>query len=240
MYVMHRITTYMWSLCNIFLHLSAAITPFVALSADQWCVRCLLITESPKTPGHYRYQIWVLVISSSMGMPIYCFLKTFELCYLDSVAPARWYFLPPVYTCLKGVALVQHSEATLTHSVIHMFECVCVRGEWDHYSLFQGQTPCPCLHTAVWLPTPVSAYCGPLESPYIFIYRIYRNAVSVDEARDGSQKNTQGVWPCKLPIDSLPLQQLASSPALMSCLSKQPRRWFLTAVADTVQKKRHT
>ena len=24
------------------------------------CVRCLLITESPKTPGHYRYRIWVL------------------------------------------------------------------------------------------------------------------------------------------------------------------------------------
>ena len=28
-------------------------------------------------------------ISSSMGMPIYCFLKTFELYYLDSVLPAR-------------------------------------------------------------------------------------------------------------------------------------------------------
>jgi len=60
-------------------------------------------------------------------------------------------------------------------------------------------------------------------------------AVSLDEARDGTQKNTQ----CKLPIDILPLQQLASSPALMSCLSKQTRRWFLTAVGDTVPKKRH-
>ena len=27
---------------------------------DLLCVRCLLITESPKTPSHYRYQIWVL------------------------------------------------------------------------------------------------------------------------------------------------------------------------------------
>jgi len=62
-------------------------------------------------------------------------------------------------------------------------------------------------------------------------------AVSLDEARDGTQKNTQGVWPCKLPIDSLPLQLLGLSPALMSCLSKQPRRWFPTApVGDTVQK----
>jgi len=24
------------------------------------CERCLLITESPKTPGHYRYLIWVI------------------------------------------------------------------------------------------------------------------------------------------------------------------------------------
>jgi hypothetical protein len=65
-------------------------------------------------------------------------------------------------------------------------------------------------------------------------------AVSLDEARDGTQKNTQGVWPCKLPIDSLLLQQLASSPALMSCLNTQPCRWFPTAVGDTVQKKRQT
>jgi len=36
---------------------------------------------------------------------------------------------------VPGVALAQHSEATLTPRVIHMFECVCVRGEWDHNSL---------------------------------------------------------------------------------------------------------
>jgi len=65
-------------------------------------------------------------------------------------------------------------------------------------------------------------------------------AVSLDEARDGTQKNTQGVWTCKLPMESIPLQQLASSPALMSCLSKQPRHWFPTAVGDTVQKNRRT
>jgi len=27
---------------------------------EVWCVRCLLITESLKTPGHYRYLFWVL------------------------------------------------------------------------------------------------------------------------------------------------------------------------------------
>jgi len=48
MYVMRRLTTYMWSLCNIFLHLPAAITPFVALSADQSVVQwaCQFIVSS--------------------------------------------------------------------------------------------------------------------------------------------------------------------------------------------------
>jgi len=69
-----------------------------------------------------------------------CFVKTFQLFYFDSVLPARWCFLPPVYTCLNGVALAQHSEATLTPRVIQMFECVCVRGEWDHYSLSRKKT----------------------------------------------------------------------------------------------------
>jgi len=49
---------------------------------------------------------------------------------------------------------------------------------------------------------------------------------AVGLARDGTQYNTQGVWPCKLPIDSLPLQILAMSPDLMGDLRKQPRRCF--------------
>jgi len=44
-------------------------------------------------------------------------------------------------------------------------------------------------------------------------------AVGLDVAR-GTQSNTQGVWPCKLPIDSLPLQLFAKSPKLMSVMSK--------------------
>ena len=39
MYVMHRLTIYMRFLFNIFLHLYAAITPFVAFSADQSVVQ---------------------------------------------------------------------------------------------------------------------------------------------------------------------------------------------------------
>ena len=29
--------------------------PLVPSLSSSWCVRCLLITESPKTPSHYRY-----------------------------------------------------------------------------------------------------------------------------------------------------------------------------------------
>ena len=55
---------------------------------------------------------------------------------------------------------------------------------------------------------------------------ILNYAVGLDVARDVTQCNTQGVWPCKLPIDSLPLQILAISPDLMEALRKQPRRNF--------------
>ena len=48
-------------------------------------------------------------------------------------------------------------------------------------------------------------------------------AGGLDLARDGTQCNTQGVWPCKLPIDSLSLQLLAMSSDLMKTLCKYPR-----------------
>jgi len=55
--------------------------------------------------------------------------------------------------------------------------------------------------------------------------------VGLDFARDGTQSNTQGMWPCKLQIDSLFLQLLAKSPERMPDLSKQPRRNFPNTVA---------
>jgi len=53
---------------------------------------------------------------------------------------------------------------------------------------------------------------------------ILNYAVGLDVARVGMQFNPQGVWPCKLSINSLPLQLLAMSPDLMETLRKQPRR----------------
>jgi len=120
-YVMYPWTTYMWSLCNIFMHPPASITPFVALSADQSVVwwACQFIVSSKHS--------------------------SFNCTTFDSVLPARWCLLPPVYTCLNGVALAQHSEVTLTPRVIHMFEYVCVRGEQDHYSLSRDSQQWPSL-----------------------------------------------------------------------------------------------
>ena len=69
---------------------------------------------------------------------------------------------------------------------------------------------------------------------------ILNYAVGLDVARDVTQCNTQGVWPCKLPIDSLPLQILAISPDLMEALRKQPRRnfpWTVTCSQETHDKK---
>jgi len=37
------------------------------------CERCLLTTESPKTPGHYRYLIWVLVYIPYTGLAVFSF-----------------------------------------------------------------------------------------------------------------------------------------------------------------------
>ena len=38
-----------------------------------WCERCLLITESPNTPGHYRYLIWVLGYIPYTGLAVFSF-----------------------------------------------------------------------------------------------------------------------------------------------------------------------
>ena len=47
-----------------------------------WCERCLLITESPKTPGHYRYLVWVLVYIPYMGLAVFSLRFLVFLCIL--------------------------------------------------------------------------------------------------------------------------------------------------------------
>jgi len=103
MYVMHRFKTYMWSLCNIFLHLSTAITPFVALVV-QWT--CQFIVSS-------------------------IFLNCSRFCSSSEMMFSTSYVHVP-----EGCCSAQHSEATPTSRVIHMFVCVCV------YVVHGITTPC--------------------------------------------------------------------------------------------------
>jgi len=63
-----------------------------------------------------------------------------------------------------------------------------------------------------------------------FVMILNDYAFGLDLARE-TQSNTPGVWPCKLPIVSLPLQLLAMLPDLMSDLSKHPRPKISTSVA---------
>jgi len=138
----------------------------------------------------------------------------------------------------QGVAKAQYVEATMAsmekeNTFVKMYTQWLDRATNIHLEDGLKQV-CRLKQTC----TPTGAACKYLTN--ITDIFLLNYAVSLDETHDGTQKNTQGVWPYKLPIDSLPLQQLSSSPALMSCLSKQPRRWFPTAVGDTVQKKRYT
>jgi len=49
---------------------------------DDWCVRSLLITESPKTLGQYRYQFWVLGYIPYTGLAVFSLRFLVFLCTL--------------------------------------------------------------------------------------------------------------------------------------------------------------
>ena len=46
---------------------------YIYMRVCMMCERCLLITESPKTPGHYRYLIWVLCYIPYTGLAVFSF-----------------------------------------------------------------------------------------------------------------------------------------------------------------------
>jgi len=69
MYVVHRLTTYMWSLCNIFLHLSAAITPFVTRIV-QWAYQFIVSSK------HFNCTISTLFFQrDDVFYPTSCFVQ---------------------------------------------------------------------------------------------------------------------------------------------------------------------
>ena len=72
-----------------------------------WCVRCLLITESPKTPSHYKYQIWVL------GYIPYTGLAVFSLRFLVFLCILRFRFLKFVFSTLQSRSCFQLANSCL-------------------------------------------------------------------------------------------------------------------------------
>jgi len=52
------------------------------LNLEPLCERCLLITESLKNPGHYRYLIWVLVYIPCTGLAVFSLGFLVFLCIL--------------------------------------------------------------------------------------------------------------------------------------------------------------
>ena len=59
------------------------------LHRARWCERCLLITESPKTPGHFRYLIWVLCYIPYTGSIVLGSIVLAPFSQLDFSCPDR-------------------------------------------------------------------------------------------------------------------------------------------------------
>lgn len=57
--------------------------------------------------------------------------------------------------------------------------------------------------------------------------------VGLDEARTNTQTNTQGVWPCWIPVHSFPWRRIAQSNAHMSEMRRLPRLWINTPCTHT-------
>jgi len=78
----------------------------------KWCVRCLLITESPKTPGPYRYLILVSNFGSSSTSLIWD--RRCSVCDLScSCVYCDFEFLRFVFSTLKSRSCLQLTNSCL-------------------------------------------------------------------------------------------------------------------------------
>jgi len=64
----------------------------VTMGSYKWCERCLLITESPKTPGHYRYLIWVLGYIPYTGLAVFSYAISRVPVYTAISIPCEFVF----------------------------------------------------------------------------------------------------------------------------------------------------
>jgi len=138
MYVMYRCTTQMWSLCNIFLYLSAAITSSVVLSSDQSVVQwaCQFIVSSKhlnrtiSTLFFQRDDVYHLLCTRAWGVLLLCNTQR-QLWHLG------WHM------CLSVCMYVVNGITT-----------PCLEGRHIvHVSIQQCGCPHVCLHTVgLWKP----------------------------------------------------------------------------------------
>ena len=114
----HGVTTKLWEI-NFFFRVAASATQskrqiatplipghYVSRQSGR-CVRNLLITESPKTPSHYRYQIQVL------GYIPYTGLAVFSLRFLVFLCILRFRFLKFVFSTLQSRSCFQLANSCL-------------------------------------------------------------------------------------------------------------------------------
>jgi len=146
--VMHRLTTYMISLCNIFLHLSAAITPFVALSVDQSVVQwiCQFIVSSK----HLNCTISTLFFQRDDVFYLLC-RRAWRVLLLRNTQRHLWHL--GWYICLSVCVYVVNGITT-----------PCLEGRHIvHVSIQQCGCQHVCLHTVgLWkIPRPLGGFGAP-------------------------------------------------------------------------------
>jgi len=159
MYVMHRLTTYMWSLCNIFLHLSAAIMPFVALWADQSVVQwaCPFIVSSK----HFNCTISTLFFQRDDVFYLLC-TRAWMVLLLRNTQRRLWHL--GWYICLS-VCVYEVNGITTP----------CLEGRHIvHVSIQQCGCPHVCLHTmGLWkTPRPLGGF-GALFFLGVFTHAVH-------------------------------------------------------------------
>jgi len=85
MYIHIRIRTHVYiclEITYICVCVCVCVCVDVCMCVSKLYVRCLLITESPKTPSHYRYQIWVLCYIPYTGLAVFSLRFLVFLCIL--------------------------------------------------------------------------------------------------------------------------------------------------------------
>jgi len=158
MYVMHRLTTYMWSLCNIFLHLSTAITPFVALSADKSVVQC--VCQFIVSSKHLNCTISPLFFQRDDVFYLLC-TRAWRMLLLRNTQRDLWHL--GWYICLSVCVYVVNGITT-----------PCLEGRHiAHVSIQQCGCLHVCLHTVGLWKTPRSL--GGFGA--LFFLRVFTDAV---------------------------------------------------------------